>query len=406
MAPAALGYYGNLSPEQQTALDSLVTALPAALTENSLAADDQLSIWGATLDPTAASGKDLSKPAAVALLKFLRARDFDVDKSKEMLINALKWRKEFKVAGILAEQFPECITSLGDVYGKDKQGCPITYNFYGGMKVDEVFGEDAGPDKFIRWRVQLMERAIQLLDFNSDIETVMQVHDYLGASMMPGPQMKPVTRQIIQIFQDNYPEFLARKFFINVPAMLSTFFSLATALTPQRTKAKFAMIGTSAAKKTLLQYIDLDQLHPRYGGFQSAASLSTGELESTTEAGVDAAVETVRVGARKWERITRPGVKKGDTVRYNLVCESMDVGVADVMVPADASDADVANAVKQLSAPRQEMASGAVEAPSDGTFVLVLDNSYSLLTGKTVYAKVVVDRPAATTTAAATAPES
>ncbi len=48
----------------------------------------------------------------------------------------------------------------------------MTYNFYGRMDTDAVFA--AGIDMFIRWRIQLMEKAILLLDFEK-IEAVTQV---------------------------------------------------------------------------------------------------------------------------------------------------------------------------------------------------------------------------------------
>ena len=57
----------------------------------------------------------------------------------------------------------------------------MTYNFYGKMNFDEIFSAEDGIDKFVRWRVQLQERAIELLDFESGIEHVMQIHEYAGS---------------------------------------------------------------------------------------------------------------------------------------------------------------------------------------------------------------------------------
>ena len=58
---------------------------------------------------------------------------------------------------------------------KDKDGRPVTYNLYSeakGPKNAEVFGD---VKRFIRWRVQLMERGIELLDFEN-IGDMVQVH--------------------------------------------------------------------------------------------------------------------------------------------------------------------------------------------------------------------------------------
>lgn len=43
-----------------------------------------------------------------------------------MLINTLKWRRDFKVDELHVEDFPRDIFSnLGHIYGKDKEGRPV-----------------------------------------------------------------------------------------------------------------------------------------------------------------------------------------------------------------------------------------------------------------------------------------
>lgn len=63
-------------------------------------------------------------------------------------------------------------------------------------------------NRFIRWRVQVMERGVQLIDFvNTDSMVV--IHDYNNASLFGRTQnAKAATKVIIKIMQDNYPEFL------------------------------------------------------------------------------------------------------------------------------------------------------------------------------------------------------
>ena len=62
--------------------------------------------------------------------------------------------------------------------------------------------------RFIRWRVQLMEKGVKLVDFIT-VDSMVQVHDYKGASMFGRTaNSKQATKEIIKIMQDNYPEFL------------------------------------------------------------------------------------------------------------------------------------------------------------------------------------------------------
>lgn len=62
----------------------------------------------------------------------------------------LQWRRDFDIKGLMKERFPPELTSLGCVYGRDKTGGPVTYNTYGNMDVDKVFGIPGGVGKFIR----------------------------------------------------------------------------------------------------------------------------------------------------------------------------------------------------------------------------------------------------------------
>lgn len=62
-----------------------------------------------------------------------------------------------------------------------------------------------------------MEQSVQLIDF-VNVDSMIQVHDYKGASMFGrSANAKAATKEIIKVLQDNYPEFLAVKFFVNVP---------------------------------------------------------------------------------------------------------------------------------------------------------------------------------------------
>lgn len=54
----------------------------------------------------------------------------------------LKWRKEFSADTLLEEEFDNKIydDSVGFLYKTDKEGRPVTYNFYGGLDQNKVFG--------------------------------------------------------------------------------------------------------------------------------------------------------------------------------------------------------------------------------------------------------------------------
>ncbi|GFR50148.1 hypothetical protein Agub_g12310 [Astrephomene gubernaculifera] len=303
--PRKDGYVDCLTPSQENALKELCKRLPATL---DIFSAEHLTLWGVPLAdlvhpqqsqqpkegsdtatdaaaaaaggaaapapaPTAApangggdAGSGPSRAQRVVLLKFLRARQWHVAAALTQLVNCLKWRRDFDVAGLSSETFPQQLAAAGQLSGRDRAGNPVTYNYYGtDVDLQSVLSGPGGVASFVRWRVKLMEQAVALLEFEGGIEHVMQVHDYSGASMFRmDAQMKTASREIIKLFQDNYPEMLSAKLFLNVPVVMEFLFSLFTTFSDVNTRAKFTMASPQRSRPLLLRYIDPVQLPERY----------------------------------------------------------------------------------------------------------------------------------------------
>ncbi|TRM65468.1 CRAL-TRIO domain-containing protein [Schizophyllum amplum] len=204
---------------------------------------------------------------SVVLMKFLRARNLNVAEAKTMLTNTLKWRQEFGIEAALKEEYPKDVFgSLGYISGKDKQGRPVVYNVYGGNKdMNAVFSD---VQRFLRWRVAFMEKSLDLLDFET-VDQAVQVHDYAGVSMSSRtPQSKQAASEASKIFGDHYPELLYKKYFVNVPTLMSFIFWTFKAILPAKTFAKMSVVGTStnSIRDTLKDVIDVKEIPKRYGG--------------------------------------------------------------------------------------------------------------------------------------------
>lgn len=91
-----------------------------------------------------------------------------------MLVATLRWRLEFKIDELVHETFdPAVFNGLAHITGKDRGGRPVTYNVYGANKdLKAVFGD---VQRFVRWRVQFMEKSIRELDFLT-VDQMIQVH--------------------------------------------------------------------------------------------------------------------------------------------------------------------------------------------------------------------------------------
>ncbi|KAJ4978394.1 hypothetical protein NE237_009174 [Protea cynaroides] len=152
-----------------------------------------------------------------------------------MLKNTLKWRK-----------------SVAYMNGVDREGHPVCYNIYG------TFGTEEKRNQFLRWRFQLMEEGIQKLDFKQG-----------GNS--PGPSKKELriaTKQAVGLLQDNYPEFVARNIFINVPFWYYAFSVVLSPFLTHRTKSKFVFACSSKVAGTLLKYIPAENIPIQFGGLK------------------------------------------------------------------------------------------------------------------------------------------
>ncbi|KAI9289440.1 CRAL-TRIO domain-containing protein [Umbelopsis sp. AD052] len=224
--------------EEKKAVQELKAQLPELLKATAPATDEAplSSLWGV---PLTAEGDD--ERVDVVLVKFLRARNLDVKEASIMLTDCLIWRSKFKADHVLQESFDQSVLGrVGFLHKTDKEGRAVTYNLYGGdINLEAVFGD---VENFVRWRVQLMEKGMQHIDF-VNVDSMIQVHDYHGVSLFGSrtANSKQATKEIIKIMQDNYPEVLAKKFFVNVPSWGSTIFKLVRPLLSENTVKKFVI---------------------------------------------------------------------------------------------------------------------------------------------------------------------
>ncbi|KAL4200757.1 hypothetical protein AMTRI_Chr02g255210 [Amborella trichopoda] len=215
-----------------------------------------ISLWGVPLLPS--KGLDNTD---VVLLKFLRAREFRVNEAFEMLKNTLRWREEFKTDTILDEILGGGeLDSVAYMNGTDREGHPVCYNIYGVFEDNELyqktFGSEEKCEEFLRWRVQLMEKGIQKLSFKpGGISSLLQINDLNNS---PGPSKKELrnaTKKAVNLLQDNYPEFVARNIFINVPFWYYAFSALLSPFLTQRTRSKFVLARPAKVTETLLKWV-------------------------------------------------------------------------------------------------------------------------------------------------------
>ncbi|KZV58286.1 patellin-4 [Dorcoceras hygrometricum] len=230
--------------------------------------DKDISIWGVPL--LHSKGDDR---ADVVLLKFLRARDFKVNDAFQMLEKTLRWRNEYKLDSILDEDFGSDLTSAAYLSGTDRQGHPICYNIFGVLDNDEIYqkilGTEEKREQFLRWRVQLMEKGIQKLDFKpGGVNSFVQINDLKNSRRPSKKEVRSVVSKAVALLQENYPEFVAKNIFVNVPFWYYAFHSLISPFLTQRSKSKLVFARPSKVTETLLKYIPIQEIPIQYGGMK------------------------------------------------------------------------------------------------------------------------------------------
>ncbi|KAJ8442240.1 hypothetical protein Cgig2_005180 [Carnegiea gigantea] len=243
---------------------------------------DEVSLWGVPLF------KD--ERTDTILWKFLRARDFKVKEAFTMIKNTLKWRKEFNIDGLLEEDLglgTLLLEKAAFMHGVTKDGHPVCYNVYGIFQDKDVyqkmFADQEKREKFLKWRIQVMERSARKLDFRpGGISTIVQVNDLHNS---PGPakwELRQATKQALHLLQDNYPEFVAKQVFINVPWWYMAVNKMISPFLTQRTKSKFVVAGPSKSAETLFSYISPEQVPVEYGGLSKEGEVF-GDKDGVTQ---------------------------------------------------------------------------------------------------------------------------
>ncbi|RDX65369.1 Patellin-3, partial [Mucuna pruriens] len=225
-----------------------VTVTEEKKAEKEVVAPEEVEIWGIPLLADERSD--------VILLKFLRARDFKVKEAFSMIKNTVRWRKEFGIDGLVLEDLGSDWDKVVFNHGYDKQGHTVCYNVFGEFENKELynktFSDEEKRNKFIRWRIQVLEKSVRSLDFSpTAISTIVQVNDLKNSPGLGKRELRQATNQALQLLQDNYPELVAKQIFINVPWWYLAFSRMISPFFTQRTKSKFVFAGPSKSTETL-----------------------------------------------------------------------------------------------------------------------------------------------------------
>nr|XP_020664277.1 SEC14-like protein 5 isoform X1 [Pogona vitticeps]XP_020664278.1 SEC14-like protein 5 isoform X2 [Pogona vitticeps] len=181
------------------------------------------------------------------ILRFLRARDFNIDKAREMLCQSLTWRKQYQVDYILETWRPPPLLEeyyTGGWHYQDKDGRPLYILRLGQMDTKGLV-KALGEESLLRHVLSINEEGQRRCEENTNlfgrpITSWTCLVDLEGLNMrhLWRPGVKALLR-IIEVVEDNYPETLGRLLIVRAPRVFPVLWTLVSPFINENTRQKF-----------------------------------------------------------------------------------------------------------------------------------------------------------------------
>ncbi|WYZ34114.1 hypothetical protein EsH8_I_000390 [Colletotrichum jinshuiense] len=248
-AAAQSGHPGHLTPEQQAQVAQLRLMLEAE---------------GFT-----------KRLDTLTLLRFLRARKFDVNLAKQMFVDFETWRKTTKLDETIPTwDYPEkeeVFKFYPQYYHKtDKDGRPVYIEQLGGIDLTALYKITTAERMLTNLAVEYEKCADPRFPacsrkYNHLVETCCTIMDLKGVTLTRVPQVYSYVKQASVISQNYYPERLGKLYMINAPWGFSTVWGVVKGWLDPVTVQKINILG-SGYQKELLNQIPAENLPKSLGG--------------------------------------------------------------------------------------------------------------------------------------------
>ncbi|XP_023369589.1 SEC14-like protein 5 [Otolemur garnettii] len=221
------------------------------------------------------------------ILRFLRARDFHLDKARDMLCQSLSWRKQQQVDLLLQTWQPPALLEefyTGGWHYQDIDGRPLYILRLGQMDTKGLM-KAVGEEALLRHVLSVNEEGQKRCEgntklFGRPISSWTCLLDLEGLNMrhLWRPGVKALLR-MIEVVQDNYPETLGRLLIVRAPRVFPVLWTLISPFINENTRQKFLIYSGSNYQGPggLVDYLDKEVI-PDFLGGESLCNVPEGGL--------------------------------------------------------------------------------------------------------------------------------
>ncbi|KAE8449995.1 S14 cytosolic factor [Mollisiaceae sp. DMI_Dod_QoI] len=211
----------------------------------------------------------------LTLLRFLRARKFDVALSEKMFVDCENWRKQIDLDNLVrtwdyAEK-PQVFEYYPQYYHKtDKDGRPVYIEQLGNIDLAAMYKITTSERMLNNLAVEYERLADPRLPACSRksgtlLETCCTIMDLKGVGITKVSSVYSYVKQASAISQNYYPERLGRLYLINAPWGFSSVFGVVKGWLDPVTVEKIHVLG-SGYQKELLSQVPAENLPQMFGG--------------------------------------------------------------------------------------------------------------------------------------------